>query len=125
MKVLIIDDDAIIRHIAALTLRRVSGMDVTEAESGVEGIGKALALRPDVILLDRMMPDMDGVETLAALRANPATALTPVIFLTASTAPADVERMMALGATGVIFKPFDARTLSEQISAVLQRPLDA
>jgi two-component system OmpR family response regulator len=125
VKVLIIDDDADIRMIAGLSLRRVGGMDVIEAASGLEGIQKAQAEKPDVILLDIMMPTLDGSETLAALRSQPATAATPVIFLTAKAAGAEVERLMALGATGVLIKPFDPRTLSRDVRALVERPLDA
>src|ERR1700694_4736796 len=98
MKVLIIDDDADIRFIAGLSLGRVGGMDVIEAASGAEGVRRAHDEQPDVILLDMMMPTMDGSETLAALRLQPSTAMTPVIFLTAKAVEAEVERMRALGA---------------------------
>ena len=84
MKILIIDDDADIRSIARLSLSRVGGMEVIEAASGAEGVQKAQDEKPEVILLDMMMPTMDGLETLAALRSRPATAATPVIFLTAN-----------------------------------------
>ena len=122
MKVLIIDDDADIRFIAGLSLGRVGGMEVIEAAGGAEGVRKALAEQPDVILLDMMMPTMDGSETLAALRAQPGTAATPVIFLTAKTVHTEVERMKALGAAGVLIKPFDPRTLSADVRALVQRP---
>jgi two-component system OmpR family response regulator len=125
MKVLIIDDDADIRLIAGLSLGRVGGMDVIEAASGVEGVRKAREEQPDVILLDIMMPTMDGMETLSALRSQPATAMTPVIFLTAKGAGHEVERMTALGAAGVLVKPFDPRTLSEDVRALVNRPLDS
>jgi two-component system OmpR family response regulator len=123
VKVLIIDDDADIRLIAGLSLGRVGGMDVIEAASGVEGLRKAREENPDVILLDIMMPTMDGSETLAALRSQPATAMTPVIFLTAKAAGAEVQRMTALGAAGVLIKPFDPRTLSGDVRALIKRPL--
>jgi CheY-like chemotaxis protein len=125
MKVLIIDDDADIRLIAGLSLGRVGGMDVIEAASGVEGVRKAQEEKPDVILLDMMMPTMDGSETLAALRSQPATAMTPVIFLTAKAVGAEVERIRALGAAGVLIKPFDPRTLSGDVRALIKRPLDS
>ena len=124
MKVLIIDDDADIRLIAGLSLGRVGGMDVIEAASGVEGVRKAQEEKPDVILLDMMMPTMDGSETLAALRSQPATAMTPVIFLTAKAVEAEVERMRALGAAGVLIKPFDPRTLSEDVRALVESQLN-
>jgi CheY-like chemotaxis protein len=125
MKVLIIDDDADIRLIAGLSLRRVGLMDVVEAASGVEGVRKAQEENPDVILLDMMMPTMDGSETLAALRSQPATAETPVIFLTAKAAVVEVERMRALGAAGVLIKPFNPRTLSDDVRALLNARRDA
>ena len=124
MKVLIIDDDADIRSIARLSLSRVGGMDVIEAASGSEGVQKAREEQPDVILLDMMMPTMDGVDTLAALRSAPATTMTPVIFLTASALGGEVERLRALGAAGVLIKPFDPRTLSQDVRALVERPLD-
>jgi DNA-binding response OmpR family regulator len=119
MKVLIIDDDADIRFIAGLSLSRVGGMEVVEASSGAEGVRLAKQELPDVILLDMMMPAMDGTETLAALRAQPATAATPVIFLTAKTIEVEVERMRALGAAGVLIKPFDPRTLAADVRALV------
>ena len=120
MKVLIIDDDDDIRLIAGLSLGRVGGMEVIDASGGVEGVRKARDEHPDVILLDMMMPTMDGAETLKALRSQPATALTPVIFLTCKAVGAEVERMKALGAAGVLIKPFDPRTLSSDVRALMK-----
>jgi DNA-binding response OmpR family regulator len=125
MKILIIDDDADVRLIARLSLTRVGGMTVIEATSGVEGVRKAHDEKPDVILLDVMMPTMDGLETLTALRSQPATAMTPVIFLTAKAVGDEVERMTSLGAAGVLIKPFDPRTLSQNVRALVNRPLDS
>ena len=119
MKVLIIDDDKDIRLIAGLSLSRVGGMTVVEAASGAEGVRQAGKELPDVILLDMMMPTMDGSATLLALRAQPATAAMPVIFLTCKVIGAEVDRMMALGAAGVLIKPFDPRTLPEEVRALL------
>jgi two-component system OmpR family response regulator len=124
VKVLIIDDDADIRTIAGLSLSRLGGMTVIEASSGAEGLRKAEEERPDVILLDMMMPTMDGSETLAALRAQPATATTPVIFLTAKAVLVEVERMRDLGAAGVLIKPFDPRTLAGDVRALVDPPVD-
>jgi DNA-binding response OmpR family regulator len=121
MKVLIIDDDADIRFIVAMSLGRVGGMEVIQASSGAEGARKAQEEAPDVILLDMMMPTMDGSETLAVLRAQPATETTPVIFLTAKILKAEVERMTALGAAGVLTKPFDPRTLPADVRALIKR----
>ncbi len=123
MKILIIDDDADIRAIARLSLSRVGGMEVIEAAGGADGVRIARDEQPDVILLDMMMPMMDGSETFAALRSQPATAMTPVIFLTAKAVGAEVERIRALGAEGVLIKPFDPRTLPEDVRALVKRPL--
>ena len=122
MKILIIDDDADIRFITAMSLRSIGGMAVVEAASGAEGVLKAQEESPDVILLDMMMPTMDGVATLAALRAQPATTLTPVIFLSAKTREADVDRLKGLGAVGVLIKPFDPRTLPDAVRTMIAPP---
>ena len=83
MKILIIDDEDDIRAISRLALGRVGGMDVVDAASGKDGIAKAITEAPDAILLDVMMPDLDGPETFGALKGDPRTAHIPVIFLTA------------------------------------------
>lgn len=124
MKVLIIDDDADIRAIARLSLSRLGGMEVVEAASGAEGVHKAQDEKPDVILLDIMMPAMDGSATLAALRSQPASARTPVIFLTAKAMRTEIERLRALGAAGVLIKPFDPRTLPGDVRALVESQLD-
>jgi len=123
MKVLIIDDDADIRTLVRLSLSRLGGMEVVEAASGAEGVRKAQDEKPDVILLDMMMPAMDGSATLAALRAQPATATTPVIFLTAKAMRAEIDRLRALGAAGVLIKPFDPRMLPREVRALLESQL--
>ena len=124
MKVLIIDDDADIRSIARLSLSRLGGMEVVEAAGGAEGVRKAQNEQPDVILLDMMMTVMDGSATLAALRSQPATAATPVIFLTAKAMRVEVERLRALGAAGVLIKPFDPRTLPGDVRALVESQLN-
>ena len=122
MKVLIIDDDADIRSVARLSLSRLGGMDVVEAAGGAEGVRKAQDEQPDVILLDVMMPVMDGSATLAALRAQASTAATPVIFLTAKAMPAEIGRLQTLGAAGILTKPFDPRTLPADVRGLLESP---
>jgi len=119
MKVLLIDDESDIRAIARLSLGRVGGMDVAEAEGGKEGLRLAAVEKPDVILLDMMMPGMDGPMTFAALKVDAATARIPVIFLTAKAMPSEVERLTAMGARGVLTKPFDPMTLAAQVRAIL------
>jgi CheY-like chemotaxis protein len=120
MRILIIDDEADIRRIAHLALGRVGAMDVLEAPNGVEGLRKAEDAHPDAILLDVMMPGLDGPSTLAALRSNPATANIPVIFLTAKAMVSELQRLRALGAAGVLTKPFDPMTLAVQVRAALK-----
>ena len=120
MKVLIIEDDADIRFIAAMSLRASGAIDVIEASGGLDGIGKAREEQPDVILLDMMMPLMDGAQTIAALRMQRETATTPVIFLTAKTTVAEIKGMKDLGAAGVLIKPFDPRTLAADVLALLK-----
>lgn len=120
MRILIIDDEPDIRRIAHLALGRVGAMDVLEAPSGAEGIRKARDARPDAILLDVMMPELDGPSTLAGLRSHPETAAIPVIFLTAKAMISDVERLRGLGAAGVLTKPFDPMLLAGQVRAALR-----
>jgi CheY-like chemotaxis protein len=125
MKVLIVDDDADIRSIIRLSLSRLGGMEVVEAASGAEGVRTAQDEKPDVILLDVMMPVMDGTATLAELRSHATTATTPVIFLTAKAMRAEIERLKALGAAGVLIKPFDPSTLPAQVRAHVDAQLHA
>jgi CheY-like chemotaxis protein len=119
MKILVIDDDPDIRRVTGLALSRVGGMDVVLAGSGPEGVASAQAESPDGILLDVTMPEMDGPQTLAALRANPATAPIPVVFLTARDSPVEVERLRGLGASGVLRKPFDPMSLARSVREIL------
>jgi len=118
MKVLLAEDERDIRLIARLSLKR-SGFDVLVAEDGVSALQQAEDSRPDVILLDWMMPRMDGLETCAQLRANPVTARIPVIFLSARSQESEIERGLALGAVGYITKPFDAVGLGERVRQML------
>ena len=119
VKVLIIDDEADIRRIARLGLSRVGGMEVVEAASGTDGLARAKADRPDAILLDVMMPGLDGPATLARLREEAETASVPVVFLTAKNIAAEVDHLRSLGAAGVLGKPFDPMTLARDLKAAL------
>lgn len=118
-KVLIIDDEDDIREVAALSLESVAGWDVVMASSGAQGLARAIEHQPDAILLDVMMPGMDGPSTFRELRANPATAKIPVLLLTAKVQSSDQRRFADLGVEAVLFKPFDPLTLSDQIADVL------
>jgi CheY-like chemotaxis protein len=118
-KVLIIDDEDDIREVAALSLESVAGWDVVMASSGAQGLARAIEHQPDAILLDVMMPGMDGPSTFRELRANPATAKIPILLLTAKVQSSDQRRFADLGVEAVLFKPFDPLTLSDQIADVL------
>lgn len=118
-RVLIIDDDDAIREIAGISLSAVGGHDVVDASSGEEGLARATQHAPDAILLDVMMPGLDGPSTLERLRATEATAAIPVVFLTAKVMRAERERLERLGAQGVIDKPFDPVALPGQLGEIL------
>jgi CheY-like chemotaxis protein len=119
-KILIVDDDADIRELTRLAVRRLAGWDVVVAESGEEALDRARRERPDVILLDVTMPRLDGPTTLVRLHEEPETATIPVIFLTAKVQTHEVARYLALGASGVIRKPFEVLTLAEEIKRILE-----
>ena len=118
-RVLIIDDEDDIREVAALSLESVAGWEVMTANSGSQGLARAVEYQPEAILLDVMMPGMDGPTTFRELRKNPATAKIPVLLLTAKVQSSDQRRFADLGVEAVLFKPFDPLTLSTQIAGVL------
>ena len=117
-RILLVDDEASILAVASVGLKR-AGWSVLTATSGPEGITKAETLKPDAILLDVMMPEMDGMATLKQLQNNPLVQDIPVIFLTAKAQKADRRRFYASGIEGFITKPFDPTTLASQISGFL------
>lgn len=112
---LIIDDEDNIREVASLSLEVTEGWHVSTANSGTLGVALARREKPDAILLDVMMPDKDGPSTLRDLQNSEETRTIPVIFLTAKVQGPDRRRFMELGVRGVIAKPFDPLTLSQQI----------
>ncbi|RKG85169.1 response regulator [Corallococcus praedator] len=114
-KVLLVDDEDDIRTIGQLSLSRVGKWQTVLASSGAEALEKAATEVPDLILLDVMMPGMDGPTTFGRLRAQAATANTPIIFMTAKIQKQEVARYLELGAVGVIGKPFDPMTLPQEI----------
>ena len=118
-KILIIDDEEDIREVASLSLETVAGWEVIKASSGAQGVARAAEHHPDAILLDVMMPGMDGPDTFRELRRNPATAGIPVLLLTAKVQGSDQRRFAGLGVEAVLFKPFDPLTLATQISRAL------
>lgn len=119
MKVLIIDDEEDTRAIAGMSLNLLGGLEVIEADCGEDGITKAAELRPDVILLDMMMPVMDGPHTLVKLQNTESTKDIPVIFLTAQGMQSEIDRLKQLGALGVLTKPFDPAALAGQVRQIL------
>ena len=118
-RILIIDDEDDIREVAALSLETVAGWTVCTASSGSDGILKALAEQPDAILMDVMMPAMDGPTTFRQMQRTPELSHIPVLLLTAKVQGVDQRRFAGLGVSGVLFKPFDPLTLADQMSAVL------
>ena len=117
--IVLIDDEPDIRTIGRLSLERVGGWTVHAAASGTQGIAAAREHRPELILLDVMMPGMDGPETLSHLRQIPGLEATPVIFVTAKAMPSEIEHFISLGALGVIVKPFDPEAICDEISALV------
>jgi len=118
-RILIIDDEDDIREVAAMSLETVAGWEVMVANSGAQGLTRAATYKPDAILLDVMMPGMDGPTTFRELRKNPVTAKIPVLFLTAKVQATDRRRFADLGIHAVLVKPFDPLTLSTQIASAL------
>lgn len=117
--VLVVDDSPLMLRAAQVGLDRLSGWRVSTAASGREGIALATAARPDAILLDVVMPELDGPGTLHALGELAATRDIPVVFLTAASGESDRARLIELGAAGVIAKPFEPPRLGNQLSEVL------
>ena len=119
MKVLIVDDEADIRRIGGLSLQSVGGWEVWLAESGAEAMETAKSHNPDLILMDMMMPEMDGLTVLRQIRKDPELESTPVIFMTAKVQRDEVARYLEAGAAGVVEKPFDPMTLPDEIRRIL------
>ena len=118
-RVLVVDDSALIRAAARIGLE--NDFEVTVAESGEEALEQACAGPPDLILLDVVMPGLDGPATLAALRADQRTREVPVILVTGKDGDEDRRRFEALGVAGLIAKPFDPTGLAAEVDAILER----
>ena len=121
LRVMYVDDEADIRTIVEFALEDEEGLTLVLCESGQVALDSVAEFGPDLVLLDVMMPGMDGPTTLQRLREMPALAETPVVFVTAKVQPHEVEHFKALGAVDVIAKPFDPMSLAEQVRAVWER----
>jgi CheY-like chemotaxis protein len=118
-RILIIDDEDDIREVAALSLEATAGWTILTASSGAAGIELATAEQPDAILMDVMMPGVDGPTTFGHMQQIPAISHIPVLLLTAKVQGVDQRRFAGLGLAGILFKPFDPLTLAQQISDAL------
>lgn len=118
-RILIIDNEQYIQEVTQICLQTTAGWDVLTAGSGQEGITTAEATEPEAILLDVMMPEMDGLMTFQTLQSNPKTRPIPVILLTAKVQASDRRHYEELGVKGAIAKPFDPLQLANQIAEIL------
>ncbi|WP_347331013.1 response regulator [Marinimicrobium locisalis] len=124
-RILYVEDEPDIRAIAQIALESLGGFELKVCSSGEEALNEVEAFKPDLLLLDVMMPGMDGPRTLAALRRLPVTANTPAIFMTAKVRPNEIDHLKSCGAIEVIPKPFDPVALSEQVRAIWDRRPEA
>jgi CheY-like chemotaxis protein len=120
-KIVYIEDEPDIQMVAKLALEVVGGFEVMLCSSGQQALETLPVVLPDLILLDVMMPGMDGPSTLHALRDMPALKNTPVVFMTAKAQPAEIAQFLALGAIDVISKPFDPMTLAQTVRGIWQK----
>lgn len=117
-RILYVEDEPDIQTVARLALEGIGGFTVETCNSGIEALERVDDFDPDLILLDVMMPGMDGPTTLQALRERPATAATPIVFMTAKVQPQEIAQFKALGALDVVAKPFDPMTLAQTIRSI-------
>lgn len=118
-RILVIDNEEYIREVAQICIETVANWTVITAGSGREGLSKAELEQPDAILLDVMMPDMDGIATFEKLKANPLTQKIPVILLTAKVQASDRRRYAEMGLKAAIAKPFNPLQLASQVAEAL------
>ena len=120
MNVILAEDDLDIQLVARLALKR-AGFTVKVVGNGQEALDAVKQQTPDVILLNWMMPELDGPETCRRLKADPSTAAIPVVFLTAKSQEAEIQRGLSLGAAGYVTKPFDALALGQQVKDIINK----
>jgi CheY-like chemotaxis protein len=118
-RILVVDDDELILEVAQMSLEMVGGWDVTTAGSGQEALTRAQADQPDVIVMDVMMPGMDGPTAARLLSENPATAAIPIVLLTAKVQVAERAALAELPVAGVLSKPFDPMSLPSELAMLL------
>lgn len=119
--ILYAEDEPMVREIGLYALREIGGLNVEVCESGDQVLEAAIASRPEIILLDVLMPGLDGPDVLKDLQLNPETRAIPVVFVTAKTKPAEVKELMQAGAVDIVEKPFDPLTLSTEVQAIWDR----
>lgn len=117
-RILFVEDDPDIRMVATMALEAVGGFSVLACDSGTQAVEKAPTFDPDLVLLDVMMPGLDGPATLEALRRLPEIRETPVVFMTARVQTHEVARYREMGAADVIAKPFDPMALSDTVRSI-------
>lgn len=120
-RILYVDDDLDIQAIAVMVLESISEFTVEVCSSGAEALARAVAFNPDIVLLDVMMPGMDGPETFTAFKKIPQFKNTPVVFVTAKVQPQETQGYLQLGAVAVIAKPFDPMTLADQVREIWRK----
>jgi DNA-binding response OmpR family regulator len=118
-RILLIDDEDGARRIIQFSLEAAAGWEVLTAASGIEGLSLAQTEQLDAILLDVMMPDLDGSATFQRLQENSTTRSIPVIMLTAKASPTEHQPLLELGIAGIITKPFKIPALIAQVQAIL------
>lgn len=117
-RILYVEDEPDIQAVAQIALETVGGFVIKICRDGHQALAEAAAFKPDLLLLDVMMPDMDGPTTLAQLHKNPELAHIPAVFMTAKVQPQEVAQLLTLGAVDVITKPFDPMTLADTIREI-------
>ena len=120
-RILLVEDDPDIQSVAQLALEAVGGYTVQVCSDGSQALERGDTFVPDLLILDVMMPEMDGLTLFQELRKRPATAQTPIIFMTAKAQAHDIAAYLEMGALGVIAKPFDPMTLPQTVASLWSR----
>ena len=120
-RIMVVDDDPDIVSIALIALETMGGFTVESCSSGQEALNRVATFQPDIILLDAMMPEMSGPETLQALKAQCGDLMPPVVFFTGRVQPEDIAAFKKLGALGVLEKPFDPMSLAGKVRDIWTR----